>query len=456
MIRGGKNFLPPSQLLLGFGVMFQISEESKVHHTKHRLQHPDNLTSENVRYVTGGTHHLSLREPQISERSAAEDGDVTADVEGVAEDVQTHTDTHNKTAMVEIKRGGVEDLDSDVTGEEADQEDEVESGSESGKDAANPLQTNDDMTAESRAEDEVGIDEGHSTQDEVDRGDGASQTDDGADSKEQMPAPQASEGQKLTQPPSKPKQMPIPRGKRTKAKKAAKKYADQDEEDRALAMQLLGSAKAAEKKETASLEKAGREAKLAADKERRRAQHQRAAQAERIRQEKLAAGEGLAESLEQDEEVAEQERRELANLDALVGTPMPGDEIVAAVPVVGPWSALGKCKYKTKLQPGSVKKGKAVREIVTRWVDAGKLGPKVVDESGQDRERIWPREIECIRAWRVEEVIGLLPVGKVRVVQGGGLGGGSGNAGGGGGGGGKGKGTSGGGVRSGRGSKKGR
>jgi hypothetical protein len=155
------------------------------------------------------------------------------------------------------------------------------------------------------------------------------------------------------------------------------------------------------------LDKAAGEAKLAADKERRRAQHERAAQAEWIRPGKLAAGEALPENFEQDEEVAGQERRELANLDAFAGTPMPGDEIVAAVPVVAPWSALGKCKYKTKLQPGSVKKGKAVREIMTRWVEAGELGPKVVNESAQDRERVWPREIECIQAWRAEEVIEL-------------------------------------------------
>jgi len=85
----------------------------------------------------------------------------------------------------------------------------------------------------------------------------------------------------------------------------------------------------------------------------------------------------------------------------------------------------------------------------------GKLGPKVVDESQRDKERVWPREIECIKAWRVEEVIGLLPVGKVRIVQGGGLGGGGAGGGSGGGGGGKGKG-SGSGTRGGRGNKKGR
>ena len=36
-IQGEKNFLPPAQLLLGFGMMFRISEESKAHHLKHRF-----------------------------------------------------------------------------------------------------------------------------------------------------------------------------------------------------------------------------------------------------------------------------------------------------------------------------------------------------------------------------------------------------------------------------------
>lgn len=88
----------------------------------------------------------------------------------------------------------------------------------------------------------------------------------------------------------------------------------------------------------------------------------------------------------------------LAKLDAFVGTPIPGNEIAAAVPVVAPWSALGKCKYKTKLQPGSVEKGKAVWEIVTRWVEAGKLGPKVADEVRRGCGR-W--RSSGIRVWRV-------------------------------------------------------
>jgi len=37
-VRGQKNFLPPAILLLGFGVAFLVSEESKAHHVKHRVQ----------------------------------------------------------------------------------------------------------------------------------------------------------------------------------------------------------------------------------------------------------------------------------------------------------------------------------------------------------------------------------------------------------------------------------
>jgi predicted ribosome quality control (RQC) complex YloA/Tae2 family protein len=452
MIRGKKNFLPPSQLLLGFAVMFQISEESKVHHNKHRLQHTDSLTSEDIRSLADDAQNLSILDGQTPSRPETEDGNAVPDVEEAAEDVQAEAAVHGKGAEIAIEEGADDERSgSDIEEEDTDHEDEDGSESDTEKDAVNPLQTAGHTDTGPAANQDHSVAEGYSSQNNSDHEDRTSQTDGVADLEGQGANSQSKPDSKTPQAPLKQKHTPAPRGKRTKAKKAAKKYADQDEEDRVLAMQLLGSAKAQEKKEAATVDKAARDAKIAADKERRRAQHEKSAQAERIRQEKLAAGE-VPDDLEQNEEVAEQERLELANLDAFVGTPVPGDEIVAALPVVAPWSALGKCKYKTKLQPGSVKKGKAVREIVTRWTEAGKLGPKVVDESQQDKERVWPREIECIKAWRVEEIIGLLPVGKVRVVQGGGLGGGT--AGGAGGAGGKGKGGSG--ARGGRGSKKGR
>ena len=88
-------------------------------------------------------------------------------------------------------------------------------------------------------------------------------------------------------------------------------------------------------------------------------------------------------------------------------------------------------------------KGKAVKEILARWDNAFKEN-RWIDKEARDVEKIWPREVECVRAWKESEVYGVVPVGKVRVVQSGGGGGGGGGA--------KGKGTKS--ARGGRGSKK--
>lgn len=446
MIRGKKNFLPPTQLLLGFAVMFQISEESKLNHNKHRLQPSKRIVPDDDRSLAEDASELSLQDEQDGNTRAGTNA--VPDVEDAAEDAEDEVQADAKVD-VEIEDENEED-DDQYSDEDTDQADDHEPHSDAETGVINPLQASHNLPHSTKSDGQHDdADEVYSSADDSQHEDDNSETE-GAT----LPANRDNDASKkhaISSPLAqvKSKQIPAPRGKRTKAKKAAKKYAHQDEEDRALAMELLGANRAQEKKEAATTDKAARDAKLAVDKERRRAQHEKAAQAERVRQEKLAAGE-VVEDLEQDEEVAEQERLELANLDAFVGTCLPGDEIVAALPVCAPWSALGRCKYKTKLQPGSVKKGKAVREIVGRWTEVGKLGPKVVDESMQDKERVWPREIECIKAWRIEEIIGLLPVGKVRVVQGGGFAGG--NAAGASGV----KGKGGNGARGGRGSKKGR
>jgi len=49
--------------------------------------------------------------------------------------------------------------------------------------------------------------------------------------------------------------------------------------------------------------------------------------------------------------------------------------------------------------------------------------PKVVDETNRERDKVWRREVELLKEWRVEEVVGYVPVKGCRIVQGGGLGG---------------------------------
>jgi hypothetical protein len=237
---------------------------------------------------------------------------------------------------------------------------------------------------------------------------------------------------------------PAKRGQKKKAKKIAQKYKDQDEEDRAAAEALIGAKAGQKRAEDEAKAKAEKEAELAAAKERRRAQHQRhqkeTAEHEEIRRVMMDEGMDVLDPEEADQATA---------LDAIVGTPLPGDEILEVIPVCAPWTALVKTKYKVKLQPGAMKKGKAVKEILERWKAApSKKG--VVDETGRDAERMWPREVELIKGLKAEEIINSVPVGKVRVMTTGGTAGGSGG-GGGGKGGGKGVGKSG---KGGKGSKR--
>ncbi|KAK3065615.1 hypothetical protein LTR53_018216 [Teratosphaeriaceae sp. CCFEE 6253] len=253
----------------------------------------------------------------------------------------------------------------------------------------------------------------------------------------------AKDDPKPSQQPSKAKSTPLARGKRTKAKKAAQKYAHQDAADRQLALQLLGS-QAADARREAETAAAPATESLEEARARRREQHQQkqraGLEAEELRRLNLEENEGV-------EAADDDDTAHFTPLDALVGTPLPGDEILDVLPVCAPWAALGKYKYKVKLQPGQQKKGKAIREILGKWgKDAGNA--KWIDGNSQDAERIWPREAELLRGMREVDVVGVIPVKSVRVMMGGGAAGGEG-----------GKGKSGGakqkgGGRGGRGSKK--
>jgi len=60
-----------------------------------------------------------------------------------------------------------------------------------------------------------------------------------------------------------------------------------------------------------------------------------------------------------------------------------------------------------------------VKEILGRWVGDTTAKGKV-DEKSEDAERMWPREVELLRSWKVEEVTNTVPVSKVRVMISGG------------------------------------
>ncbi|KAK6540693.1 hypothetical protein TWF694_008086 [Orbilia ellipsospora] len=222
------------------------------------------------------------------------------------------------------------------------------------------------------------------------------------------------------------------RGKKGKAKKIAEKYADQDEEDRELALKLLGNAKKETKAELDALEQEA-EKKEAKMKEMQERQLRLKLQIEKTRSQVLADEELRKDTadklLDYEEELDEGNVLKMVDLRRILPELKVGDlgRVVDAIPICAPWSALQKFEWKVKLQPGTQKKGKAIREVVERWgkevTEKRPRKPKEGEKSGdvpgplsELAEKV-KREKELIRAWKEAELVQCVPVGKVKIMM---------------------------------------
>lgn len=402
-VKGKKNFLPPSQLVLGFGVLFRVSEESVGRHVKNRVYDEPKAV---------GAAEGDIPADALVEGSHEEEDD---DEEDGLEAEKEHPE-HEKPAVAESgeEDGHVSEEGEDEDTEAADSQSNPLDSSAYDKEHENGLST-------SAHDSDADVDEPPSTaMEDLHLDDAPAEGDDDNhhtdDSAADSTGPNTGTSTPQTQAGKSKNAAPLPRGKRTKAKKIAKKYRDQDDEDRLFAQSLIGSTLGQQKAAEEAKLKAQKEAEAAFHRERRKAQHQKSqkdmAEHEEKRRQMLESG-GLAD--EEEEETGQQN----INLDSFVGAPLQGDVILDALPICAPWPALAKNKYKIKLQPGTTKKGKAVKEIIERLVSASdKKG--VVDAESRDGEKMWPREVELLKGWRAEECVGVVPVGKVRVVMSGG------------------------------------
>ncbi|KAK8073754.1 hypothetical protein PG994_004653 [Apiospora phragmitis] len=382
MVRGRKNFLPPAQLILGFGLMFKISEESKAKHVKHRLKGPGETASVASSSVAMSAESRESTLPATNtEATTPTQSDHEQDDEEDDEETNAQDGDNQQRENPLQSAGQTEDNDHDEEEEEESTPEKPVPTEQMNSLSVNETNPEKDLAEEGatapQSEDKKEEDE-EQGEDDVEAEHTPEQEASGAG-----PPPPAAKGQGQT------KQQAPKRGKRGKAKKIAAKYRGQDEEDRLAAEALIG----------------------ATAEERRRAQHQKqqreTAEHEEVR--KLMLEEGV-EVLDADE------AGKVTDLDNLVGIPLPGDEILEVIPVCGPYGAIGpSLKYKVKLQPGSQKKGKAIKEVLEAWKNvSAKRG--VLDDKSQDKERMWPREVELMKTIKPEEAVNCIPAGKVRVM----------------------------------------
>ncbi|KAF6228332.1 hypothetical protein HO133_008062 [Letharia lupina] len=471
VIRGHKNFLPPAQLLLGFGIMFRVSEESKVRHLRHRVQDPVGPTpselGKDVEDIGGDQDDADGMESQAEDQQIEADDDENQEL-GHIQDADGAESNGGDDSEVDGNSDHVRDNPlqptgrqqsalhppdhpSDVLAKDSGTEPDEATSGESSNEEDESEQREQTPNCENSFADTYQRRHLYAKERRLLRKGPLPSTMDPA---ETAPTSTDSEGNanpaQISNPSTQPDTKYLPprvRGKHGKRQKLKTKYASQDEEDRALAMRLLGSATAQEKATEDAAAKADKEKKLATQKERRREQHAMAAEkgkkAEELR--KLNFEEGI-------ETLDDHELEGSDGLDAFVGNPLPGDELLDALVVCGPWDAIGgRYKWRVKLQPGTTKKGKAVREILGKWngmvterEKKKRPGSGEGDEAILEEETLRMREAQLIKAIREPEIVGVVPVGKVRVVMGPGEAGGKGK---GGGGAGKGK-------RGGKGSKK--
>lgn len=67
-------------------------------------------------------------------------------------------------------------------------------------------------------------------------------------------------------------------------------------------------------------------------------------------------------------EIGEEEKEKLNDVDYLTGNPVPSDVLLYAVPVCAPYNALQSYKYRVKIIPGSLKKGKGIMSMTSRSI----------------------------------------------------------------------------------------
>lgn len=378
MIRGKKNFLPPVQLVYGFGYVFKLDESSIGNHVKANEEKED---------------EKAFGESEVEKEQLESKSDY---LDAIEEDIVQVNDLESKETL---------DATPSPTQEKVVSSDDDSDDSSSDDENAFPdtqLQSLSTNAAENEQDegDKYNLnDYGHDSDEEAD-GNNSPNSSNVTSKKfitakerrlmkknnltevtEEIKQQQQKQKQvKQKQAPAKPKVIAPSaptRGRKGKAKKIKEKYGDQDEEEKQLRMELLAPDKGPQPKG----KKAKRDAKAKEDKialEKERAAIKKAAEEKaRVRQEEEQEAypvetEGVDEKdtetirqMLKEENITMLEADEVANLsvlDSLTPNPSPEDIIHFAIPVCAPYAAIQKYKYKVKLTPGSLKRGKAIKQ----------------------------------------------------------------------------------------------
>ena len=313
MIRGKKNFLPPSQLTLGFGFMFKLGdEESIARHKGDRKVKFDQDEHDNKEHALYDEEsEPEADDDQQSLQDKMDDLDVSDKEVKLEEDIESVDSSEDeKGAEININKDSTHN-DNDVNSDK----EEAEHGVQEFPDAE--LKINFSSGREGKVV-ELKTASPFQTIEEAKFIHGAVLEVDKTKSKKEPGRGQPQwklDQQNMSKEDNKQK-----RGKKGKLKKIKEKYKDQDEEDKALVMQLLQES---QKNKEDSKKYKKKQDKLAAEEKKKRNQefareklqrnHEKAAAREALKNAKEQAG----EDFDDDEEGSEDEKENIGSNDYL-------------------------------------------------------------------------------------------------------------------------------------------
>ncbi|XP_052008996.1 ribosome quality control complex subunit NEMF-like isoform X2 [Xyrauchen texanus] len=369
MIRGKKNFLPPSYLIMGYGFLFKVDDQSVF---RHRGERKMKTLEEEEQDVTSNTEVQEEEEELIGEDSGNEEEDssrTAADDEDETEDQKIEEEDEEETA--EDSSAEIHFPDTNISLSHLQHNRTLQSDAfkqEVSHQANTDSHGIKHLTARQRRDMKK---QTHDHTDDVQETDAKQQetqsTSDDAHACKSSTANQ-----------------PLKRGQKNKLKKMKDKYKDQDEEDRQMMMRLLGSAGSKKeekekksKKEKKSVERVKKVPQKPAVKPREPEHTSSGTIGEPAEDHEDLLGGGHEKETEDTENPAAEEGENI--LDSLTGVPHMDDVLMFAVPVCAPYMALSNYKFKVKLTPGTQKKGKAARTAVLNFTRAKDVSTREKD-----------------------------------------------------------------------------
>ena len=357
MIRGKKNFLPPSPLVMGFAVMFKVDESCIPNHIQERK--PRMSIEEASEYLTKVSDSFAN---DYYDNESTTTGTLEEETSTEKKEETTVTTTTSANETTEEETDPEVNHSSKVTNEEIleieeeDNQNEEEEKTE-GNDKKRALSAKEKkilqrlkkkgMTEQAARE---LIFSGQATEDSK------SQKEDAKKQDEETEDSENTENDKSTLPTHKPKGM-----KRGKWKKLKTKYADQDEEERQVMIELIGNKPKERPKED--------EMKQV---QKKKEEEQRKKKQEQAEIKKFLADENIPFMDDEDKE-------KLTEIDSLTGQPRDDDIFLFAIPVCAPYTCLKNYTYKVKLVPAgtNTKKGKVGKEAIAIMRSESKNLPMV-------------------------------------------------------------------------------